>query len=285
MAISLDNITVIGSGTMGHGIAHVAALSGAQVQLVDVTAEALERAMQHIRGNLSKGVEKGKLSAEARDAALGRIQTSTSLAEAVSGADLVIEAVPEKLELKRAVLTVADAHAPAGALLASNTSSMSITGLAALTQRPERFVGLHFFNPVPVMSLLEIVTGELTSAETLEASRAFGARIGKECIVIRDSPGFATSRLGIAVAMEAIRMVQEGVGSAEDIDRAMELGYRFPMGPLKLTDLVGLDVRLAITEHLYQELGTDTFRPPQLLKRLVSAGKLGKKSGQGFYPW
>ncbi len=280
-----QRVTVVGSGTMGHGIAQVSAQAGAEVCLVDVSASALERALGHIRSNLEKGVAKGKVSAEARDAALGRLRTSTELASACADASLVVEAVPERLEIKRAVLEVADAHAPAGALLASNTSSMSITTLAAMTQRPERFIGLHFFNPVHVMTLLEIVTGELTSAETLAEARAIGAWLGKECIVVRDSPGFATSRLGIAVAMEAIRMVQEGVGTAEDIDRAMELGYRFPMGPLRLTDLVGLDVRLAITEHLYQELGTDTFRPPLLLKRLVAAGRLGKKSGQGFYTW
>jgi 3-hydroxybutyryl-CoA dehydrogenase len=203
----------------------------------------------------------------------------------VAGADLIVEAVPEKMELKRELFARVEAAAPAHALLGSNTSSLSITEIAAATKSPQRVVGLHFFNPVAVMPLLEIVRGEHTSAETLAAVRAFGERIEKTCIVVRDSPGFATSRLGIALGNEAMRMYEEGVASAEDIDKAMVLGYRHPIGPLALTDLVGLDVRLAISEHLHRELGTDTFRPPQILRRMVRAGKLGKKTGEGFYKY
>jgi len=285
MATEIDRVTIIGSGTMGHGIAQICAMAGRSVILVDVAESQVAAAVGKIRANLDKGVARGKVTAEVRDGALERLSTSTDLSDACLEADLVIEAVPERMEIKRQVLGAVDAAAPAHALIGSNTSSMSITALGSLTRRPTQVIGLHFFNPVHIMTLLEIVVGEVTSEATLAASRAFGAAIGKECIVVNDSPGFATSRLGIAIAMEAIRMVQEGVGSAQDIDKAMELGYRFPMGPLRLTDLVGLDVRLAITEHLYSELGTDTFRPPQLLRRMVRAGKLGQKSGQGFYDW
>ncbi len=280
-----ERVVVVGSGTMGHGIAQVVAASGRSAIMVDTSTEVVEAGLGKIRENLDKGVERGKVSAEERDATLGRLSVSADLAGACAGAALVIEAVPEDLGLKRRIFEIVDGAAPAGAVLASNTSSMSITAMGSWTSRPERVIGLHFFNPVHIMSLLEIVRGELTGAQTVADCRALAASLGKEAIVVLDSPGFATSRLGIAIAMEAIRMLQEGVGSAEDIDKAMELGYRFPMGPLKLTDLVGLDVRLAITEHLYAELGTDTFRPPQLLKRMVMAGKLGKKSGEGFYNW
>lgn len=270
---------------MGHGIAQVTAMAGLETTLVDLSPDAVAHGRARIEANLAKGVKRGKVSEATRDAALEALSTSTDLAAASAGATWIIEAVPEDEGIKRAVLGTIDAAAPAHAWIASNTSSMSITALGAMTGRPERVIGLHFFNPVHIMALLEIVRGELTSDETLAAAQALGALLGKTCIVVRDSPGFATSRLGIAVGMEAIRMVQEGVASAQDIDTAMTLGYRWPMGPLKLTDLVGLDVRLAITEHLYSELGSDTFRPPQLLKRMVRAGKLGKKSGEGFYRW
>lgn len=280
-----SHAAVIGAGTMGHGIAQVLAVSGRSVWLIDQSPEVLERAQANIAASLGVAVQKNKLSAEQREAALGRLRTTLSLGEGCQAAQLVIEAVPEDMALKGRVLAAADEAAPEGAALASNTSSMSITALAAKTRRPGRFVGLHFFNPVPVMELLEVVVGERTEEGLVEEARALASSLGKTPVVIRDAPGFATSRLGIALAMEAIRMVETGVASAQDIDKAMELGYRFPMGPLKLTDLVGLDVRLNIAEHLYAELGTDTFKPPQLLKRLVRAGKLGKKSGEGFYKW
>ena len=280
-----ERMVVVGAGTMGHGIAQVSAMKGMEVVLVDRNEEVLKKALDAVRANLEKGVKRGKVEASVRDEALTLISTTTDLEGACTGARWAVEAVPEKLEIKKAIFEQLDQYMPHNAYIASNTSSMSITQLGSFMSRPERLIGLHFFNPVHIMKLLEIVVGHLTSDATLDAARTLGERLGKTTITVRDMPGFATSRLGIATGMEAIRMVEEGVASAQDIDTAMELGYRWPMGPLKLTDLVGLDVRLAITEHLYHELGTDTFRPPQLLKQLVRAGKLGKKSGQGFYSW
>ena len=285
MSVEIKRIAVLGAGTMGHGIAGQAARFGCTVVLNDVDDARVQKGLEGIRGVFQTGVSKGKLAAADAEAALGRIRLDTSIESAVAEADLIIEAVPEKMELKREIFGRVEAAAPAHALLGSNTSSLSITEIAAATKSPQRVVGLHFFNPVAVMPLLEIVRGEHTSAETLAAVRAFGERIEKTCIVVRDSPGFATSRLGIALGNEAMRMFEEGVASAEDIDKAMVLGYRHPIGPLALTDLVGLDVRLAISEHLHRELGTDTFRPPQILRRMVRAGKLGKKSGEGFYKY
>lgn len=285
MSFEIKTIAVLGAGTMGHGIAGQAARFGYSVVLNDVDDARVQKGLDGIRGVFQTGVAKGKLAAADAEAALGRIRLDASIESAVAGADLVVEAVPEKMELKRELFARVEAAAPAHAVLGSNTSSLSITEIAASTKSPQRVVGLHFFNPVAVMPLLEIVRGEHTSAETLAAVRAFGERIEKTCIIVRDSPGFATSRLGIALGNEAMRMYEEGVASAEDIDKAMVLGYRHPIGPLALTDLVGLDVRLAISEHLHRELGTDTFRPPQILRRMVRAGKLGKKSGEGFYKY
>jgi 3-hydroxybutyryl-CoA dehydrogenase len=220
-----------------------------------------------------------------RDEILGRIRSVPSIGAAVSGADLVIEAVPESLDLKRQVFREVEKLAPSTAVLASNTSSFRIGGIAEATSCADRVVGMHFFNPVPVMALLEVVRATDTSDETVTTALASGRRMGKEPIVVRDSPGFATSRLGVLLGLEAMRMLEEGVATAEDIDKAMTLGYRHPMGPLRLTDLVGLDVRLAIAEHLHRELGSEAFRPPPLLSRMVREGKLGKKTGQGFYRW
>jgi 3-hydroxybutyryl-CoA dehydrogenase len=275
---------VVGAGTMGHGIAHVLALAGIETTLVDVEPAAVAAGLARIRENLDAGVRKGKVDASARDAALARLRTATDLS-AIEKADLFIEAVPERLDLKRRVFTEADARAPRGALLASNTSSLSITAIAAATKRPEDVVGLHFFNPVHVMKLLEIVRGGVTSDDALRRARALGQRLGKTCVVAQDAPGFATSRLGVALGLEAIRTLEEGVATASDIDTALKLGYGHPMGPLALTDLVGLDVRLAIAEALHHEMGTDTFRPPRLLKQLVRLGHVGKKAGRGFYLW
>ncbi len=281
----IRTIAVLGAGTMGHGIAHVAAAAGYETRLFDVAAAGVENGLQKIKANFAKGVEKGKVSADARDAALSRLTGSMDLAEATSGADLVIEAVPEKLALKVQVLGESARHAGENAILASNTSSLTLTEIAAALPRPARVIGMHFFNPVHLMKLLEVVKAYQTSEETLAAVRAVGEKLGKEVIVVRDAPGFASSRLGIALGMEAIRMLEEGVASAAEIDKAMELGYGHPMGPLKLTDLVGLDVRMAIGEYLYAELGGSQFRPPQLLKQMVRAGKLGRKSGEGFYTY
>jgi 3-hydroxybutyryl-CoA dehydrogenase len=284
MSEASDKVAVIGAGTMGNGIAQVCATAGYAVAVSDVSAASIERARKAVAGSLERVVAKGKLTAEQRDAALARITWGAPLAEAAAGAAIVVEAVPERVELKLETFRAIDAAAPKDALLGSNTSSLSITEIAGVLADPTRLVGMHFFNPVPVMELLEIVRGLRTGDAAVDRARAFAQRIGKTAIVVKDFPGFATSRLGVALGAEAMRMLEQGVASAEDIDRAMELGYRHPMGPLKLTDLVGLDVRLAILDHLHRELG-EQFRPPALLRQMVRAGKLGKKSGEGFYVW
>lgn len=280
----VSRVAVLGAGTMGHGIAQTCAAAGISVRVADVHEAALDKGRRAVDGALQRLVDKGKLTADDRDAQRARIAWGADIGAAVADADLVIEAVPERMELKKQLLAVVDAHAPEGALVGSNTSSLSITELGNALKSPARLVGLHFFNPVPVMALLEIVRGIRTDEAAVDRALAFAAQIGKTPIVVRDMPGFATSRLGVALGAEAIRMLESGVASAEDIDRAMELGYRHPMGPLRLTDLVGLDVRLAILEHLHREVG-EQFRPPTLLRQMVRAGKLGKKSGEGFYVW
>ena len=282
--MTIKQIAVIGTGTMGRGIAYLAAVAGYDTVLHDADAGALDAARASIESTLRKSVEKQKLSDDDARAALDRIHVATDLEPAVHAADLIIEAVPENLELKNELFAQADLFCSEETILASNTSSISITKLASHVERRDRFVGLHFFNPPHVMKLIEIVRGERTSDETVADVRAVAEKMGKQPIVVRDSPGFATSRLGVAIGLEAIRMLEEGVGSAEDIDRAMELGYNHPMGPLRLTDLVGLDVRLGIAEYLSSTLGP-RFEPPQLLRDLVAAGKLGKKTGEGFYRW
>jgi 3-hydroxybutyryl-CoA dehydrogenase len=269
---------------MGHGIAQIAALAGYDVRLTDVSAEALESAMGRVEKQLDKGVELGKVEPDVRDAALGRLRATSDAAEAMAGAEIVVEAVPEVLELKQEILAGAAETVEPNTLLATNTSSLSITAIAEAVPGQERVVGMHFFNPVHIMALVEIVRGDRTAPDAVERAREAAERMGKTPIVVVDSPGFASSRLGIALGLEAIRMVEAGVASAEDIDRAMELGYRHPMGPLRLTDLVGLDVRLEIARYLHRELG-DRFRPPELLEQMVEEGKLGKKSGRGFYAW
>jgi 3-hydroxybutyryl-CoA dehydrogenase len=284
-APAVGEVAVLGAGTMGAGIAYVAALAGCRVALFDVDEGQRQRGLQRIQAMLDKGVERGKVDAESRRVTLERLRAVSSLADAATGADLLIEAVPEHLELKTRVFAQLGDLAPAHAVLASNTSSLSISRIAAATTAPERVIGLHFFNPVPVMKLLEVVRGEHTSDGTLARSLAFARAIGKEPIVVTDTPGFASSRLGVVLGLEAMRMVEQEVASPEDIDRAMELGYNHPMGPLRLTDLVGLDVRLGIAEYLHRELGGEQYRPPEILRRMVAEGRLGRKSGQGFYRW
>ena len=286
MSDRIANVAVLGAGTMGHGIAQVCAMAGCRTRLFDVAPAQVEAGLAKLRANLEAGVARGKVEASSRDAALAQLSGSSELAEAVEGADLVIEAVPEKLELKRELFAKVAAVVSANAVLGTNTSSLSIADIALGLPNPGRVIGLHFFNPVHIMKLLEIVVAASTDAEVVERMRAFATRIGKEPIVVKDAPGFATSRLGLVIGLEAIRMVEQGVASAEDIDKAMTLGYGFPMGPLKLTDLVGLDVRLSIAEYLSGKLEQGQhFSPPQLLRDMVAAGKLGKKSGQGFYEW
>lgn len=277
-------VAVLGAGTMGRGIAHVAALSGFDTRLFDIEPSILDQAAQAIRANLDKGVALGKVEAVDRDSALSRFSTTTDFEAALDGVCLVVEAVPERLELKQSVLrSIAEQVLPT-TIIASNTSSLSITALAASIEGPERVVGLHFFNPVHIMALVEVVRGERTTERVVEQARRFAEGLGKTPIIVRDSPGFASSRLGIALGLEAIRMVEEDVASPQDIDRAMELGYRHPMGPLRLTDVVGLDVRLEIARYLHQELG-ERFRPPDLLMQMVEDGRLGMKTGRGFYDW
>jgi 3-hydroxybutyryl-CoA dehydrogenase len=280
----IQQLTILGTGTMGRGIAYLSAVAGYETVLFDADPAALDGARAAIESLLRKGVEKGKVAESAAAEAMGRVQLIPELEPAVSGADLIIEAVPESLELKVDLFAQADLFCGPDTILASNTSSISITQLASNVERRDRFVGMHFFNPPHVMKLIEIVRGERTSDATIEQVREIAEKMGKTPIVVRDSPGFATSRLGVAIGLEAIRMLEEGVGSAADIDRAMELGYNHPMGPLRLTDLVGLDVRLGIAEYLAQTLGP-RFDPPQLLRDLVAQGKLGRKTGEGFYRW
>jgi len=275
---------VLGAGTMGHGIAQVLAMGGYQVRLCDLDAERVEAALGKVAANLAGAVKRGKLTAEEQEAAQARLSGGSDSASAVADAAIVIEAIPESLELKKRVLAEVASQNPNLALIGTNTSSLPVTEIAQATALPERVIGLHFFNPVHISKLLEIVQGERTSEATLALALQLAERIGKNPIVVRDAPGFASSRLGLVLGLEAMRMLETSVASAEDIDRAMELGYRHPMGPLKTTDYVGLDVRLAIAEHLHAEIG-EAFRPPLLLRRLVRAGKLGRKSGEGFYRW
>jgi 3-hydroxybutyryl-CoA dehydrogenase len=283
MTVSLT-VTVLGTGTMGQGIAQVAAAAGHTTRLFDAAEGRAKDAVQSIADGLEKLVVKGKITPEARAKTLHHLSAAAGARDACAGADIVVEAVPEDMNLKVEVFrSVLDAAAPQ-AIVASNTSSLSITELGTRLGVAGRTIGLHFFNPPPIMELVEVVRGLATSEETVGRAVEFVKGLGKTPIVVRDVPGFATSRLGVILGAEAMRMLETGVASAEDIDKGMELGYRHPMGPLKLTDLVGLDVRLAILEHLQREIG-EQFRPPTILRAMVRAGKLGKKTGEGFYRW
>ncbi len=281
----VESVAVLGAGTMGHGIAQVAAAAGYKVVLRDVNEELTARGLRAIEKNHSKGVERCKVTEEERARTLSNVRAVTDLSE-TAAADLFVEAVPEHLELKRETLrAVSDISGGRPFIFATNTSSLSITEIAEASAHAARVVGMHFFNPVHIMRLVEIVVGRETADETVEAVRAVAVRMKKEPITVRDVPGFASSRLGVALGLEAMRMLEEGVADAKDIDTAMELGYNHPMGPLRLTDLVGLDVRLSIAEYLHRKLGAEHFRPPEILRRMVAEGKLGKKSGEGFYRW
>ena len=278
-------VAVIGSGTMGHGIAYVAALAGCNVRLTDSHADALPEAMGKIESLLAGGLKRGKLTAQDQAGIRERLRTEPQLHAALSDADVVVEAVVEDLAIKQRLFAEVERAAPSGALLASNTSSLSIGQIASGMTKPARLVGMHFFNPVHVMKLVEVVTHGRESGPAAERAVEFVRQLGKEPIVVRDSPGFASSRLGIVLGLEAMRMLEQGVASAEDIDKAMELGYNHPMGPLKLTDLVGLDVRLAIAEYLHATLGKPQYEPPKILREKVKQGELGRKTGKGFYTW
>ncbi|MHC5064318.1 MAG: 3-hydroxyacyl-CoA dehydrogenase family protein [Planctomycetota bacterium] len=283
--VEFRKVTVIGAGTMGAGIAQVCAQAGSQVALCDISQAVLAKGMATIAKFMDRAVEKGKFTHEVGEAIKDQIQTSTDRSAVVSDADLIVEAVPEKLALKQEVFKEISAACPAGAVLASNTSSLALSEIFAEVAQPERCIGTHFFNPVPVMALLEVVRTEQTAQPVIDRVLAYAQQLNKEPILVKDSPGFATSRLGVCLGLEAIRMVEAGVASPEAIDKAMELGYRHPMGPLKLTDLVGLDVRMAIADYLRQELASPVFEVPELMRSMVKAGKLGKKAGQGFYAW
>ncbi|HLA09482.1 MAG TPA: 3-hydroxyacyl-CoA dehydrogenase family protein [Pyrinomonadaceae bacterium] len=281
---TIETVAVIGAGTMGHGIAQVAAGAGYKVILRDVDREILARGIQAIERNLAKGIQLGKLTEADSDKTLQHIRGTTSLEE-VSSADLIIEAVPERLELKQEIIREVESLSSKPFVFATNTSSLSITEIAKVSRHPQSVIGMHFFNPVHIMRLVEIVMGRATSEEVRDVALEVARSMRKEPIVVRDVPGFASSRLGVVLGLEAMRMVEQGVASAKDIDTAMELGYNHPVGPLKLTDMVGLDVRLSIAEYLHRELESESFRPPAILRRLVSEGKLGKKTGEGFYQW
>lgn len=284
LAAPIRRVMVLGAGTMGQGIAQITAVAGYVTYLHDVDAARIDAAIDGIKRATDRLVQKGKMLNEARSEMIGMLVAAPDLARASAEIDLVIEAAPEQMDLKVQVLGKVKEGAPERALFGSNTSSLSITELGRRLGAGARTIGLHFFNPPPVMELLEVVRGLETSDGAVATALAVARRLGKTPIVVNDTPGFASSRLGVALGAEAMRMLESGVASAVDIDRAMELGYRHPMGPLKLTDLVGLDVRLAILEHLHREVG-EQFRPPTILRQMVRAGRLGKKTGEGFYRW
>jgi len=280
----MRTVAVLGAGLMGRGIAHVSALGGYQTLLHDPSRTALEKAAADIDALLEKGVATGRFPGTEAVEARGRLTLAATLEDAVREADLVIEAVPEDVALKVAAFAAMDRAAPRHAILASNTSSLSITEMAAATTRAQQVVGMHFFNPVHRMKLLEIVRALETSPETIAACEAVGARMGKECVVVRESPGFVTSRINALIGNEAFHMLEEGVASAPDIDKALKLGLNHPMGPFELVDLVGLDTRLSILRFLHRTLG-EKFRPSPLLEQYVAAGRLGRKSGRGVYEY
>ena len=282
--MEIERVAVIGAGTMGRGIVHAAALSGFRVTLQDVDSGVLERALEGIQKEMQKAVERDRLSVGEMRGGLERISPTESLEEAVKEADLVIEAVPEEMELKLEIFGRLDKLCPERAVLATNTSTMSPTEIAAATSRPERCIAMHFFNPAHKMKLVELVRGLETADETVEAARDVAERMGKETVEVEEFPGFVTSRINCLVGNEAMNMLVEGVASAPDIDKALRLGLGYPMGPLELADLVGLDARLRNLEHLHQTLG-EKYRPSPLLYKLVAAGHYGRKSGRGIYEY
>lgn len=283
--IPSPNITVLGAGQMGQGIAHISALAGFNTRLYDKDKSTLEAAMAAVEQTLSKGVELGKVTNADRARALERLTPAMTVEHGVEDAGLVIEAIPEDINLKKDLFRQVADSVPEETVLASNTSSLSITEIASGIPSPDRVVGMHFFNPPHIIKLLEVIRGEKSASEIVDRVCEIGRQMDREVVLISDSPGFASSRLGIVLGLEAIRMLEQGVASAADIDAAMVHGYRHPIGPLRLTDLVGLDVRLAIAQYLHEKLGSSQFEPPKLLQEMVSDGLLGKKSGKGFYCW
>ncbi|MGE3188220.1 MAG: 3-hydroxyacyl-CoA dehydrogenase NAD-binding domain-containing protein [Vicinamibacterales bacterium] len=282
--MDVKTVAVLGAGTLGHGIAHAAMAAGYATRLYDVAEAQLTRARAAVEAVVAKGVELGKVSEADAGAIRGRLTTTTEVKAAVTGADIVIEAAPEKIDLKLALLAEVEAHAPAGAVIASNTSALSVTEMAAVLKAPGRMGGMHFFNPVHKMKLVEIVRALETSDETVAVMEAVSRQMGKETVLIRESPGFITSRINAMIGNEAFYMLQEGVASARDIDKALKLGLNHPMGPFELVDLVGLDTRLSILQYLHRTLG-EKFRPCPLLEQHVKGGRLGKKVGKGVYEY
>lgn len=283
--IPSPNITVLGAGQMGQGIAHISALAGFNTRLYDKDKSTLEAAMAAVEQTLSKGVELGKITNADRVRTLERLTPAMTVEHGVEDAGLVIEAIPEDINLKKDLFRQVADSVPEETVLASNTSSLSITEIASGIPSPERVVGMHFFNPPHIIKLLEVIRGEKSASEIVDRVCEIGRQMDREVVLISDSPGFASSRLGVVLGLEAIRMLEQGVASAADIDAAMVHGYRHPIGPLRLTDLVGLDVRLAIAQYLHEKLGSSQFEPPKLLQEMVRDGLLGKKSGKGFYCW
>jgi 3-hydroxybutyryl-CoA dehydrogenase len=282
--MEVKTIGVIGAGTMGRGIAYAAALAGYETILEDVMPENLAKSTAWIQSALAEGVARGKVQAEESAAALARLKTVSTVEEACRASDFLIEAVPEEMELKLELYTLFDKFAWPQAVLASNTSSLSIAEMAEMTYRPELCVGMHFFNPVPKMRLIEVVRAPKTSDQTVAICREVGARMGKEVVVVKESPGFITSRVNALIGNEAFQMLEQGLASAEDIDKALKLGLNHPMGPFEMVDLVGLDVRLRILEYLHETLG-EKYRPSELLRKLVAEGRLGRKTGRGVYDY
>ncbi|WP_027964013.1 3-hydroxyacyl-CoA dehydrogenase [Halalkalibacillus halophilus] len=282
--MAIQNITVVGAGVMGRGIAYVSALSGFNTTLVDVSEEQLDQAYQHAKRTSDKGIQIGKITKEKQVELLNHLHTSTELEVSVAHCDLLIEAVPERRDLKQRLLETADAHAPEHAILASNTSTISPTELGSFTNRPNQVAVMHFFNPVHKMKLVEIVRGLETNDQTVAIIQAVSKQMGKETVEVNEFPGFVTSRISALVGNEAFHMLQEGVATAEDIDKAVKLGLNYPMGPLELGDLVGLDARLNNLKYLHETLG-EKYRPAPLLEQYVKAGRLGRKSGKGVYDY
>ncbi len=283
--MDMTRVGVLGAGLMGNGIAQVAAQAGLEVKMRDIDDGFLEKGLDTIKTSLGRMVKKEKLTQADADATVARIKYTTDLIEAVSDVDVVIEAIPEIMSLKVETYEVMDRECAENVIFASNTSGLSITELSAATKRPDRFIGMHFFNPVPMMQLVEIVRGYSTSEPTIQTIRDLSARMGKESILVNDTPGFATSRLIGVLQNEAIHAYAEGIASAEDIDKGMRLGMNHPMGPLQLADFVGLDTLLHVMENLYEEYGDPKYRPPLLLRQMVRAGHLGRKTGRGFYDY